>query len=873
MIARAIFSFQLRAFGLPLSRIGGCDNRTMADMRRCSTKSARAVALVFIAFVSGISLPIEGFAYSGLTGKVSSLLCQTRVAAAGSQEDYARTLYAEADPVVQQRCLGCHIENGIAPNAGAKLALKRQTAANHAAFNHNAFQSLAALRSPQHILSKAQGASHGGGAVLGAFDEDYQALKDYVNALDASFACNAADGLKGQASFEEAVWKDVARLSPAETYRRAAIVVGRTVPSRDELEAVESGQTSLDEALAGLMSGPGFHDFLVTGANDQLLTDAFMNGLFPVSIHSSHFPLVGAIDHELFKNVGEEAFRDNRNWELWIAQNYGHARAPTELIAHIVENDLPYKEILTADFTMVTPLTGDLFNSDAEWDEEVVYDGTFSNFHMEFKPGVNRGQLFSPRPGADKKGEACIPVPHGECYMESFTGRRKAHAGVLSTLAFLQRYPTTETNRNRARARWAYKFFLAVDIEASAARTTDPVALADTNNPTMYNPACTVCHEAMDPVAGAFQNYDELGNYRADFEDSLPWIYKTEEGTPYKEGDTWFRDMRKPGFKGVVAPNDETSLVWLGKQMANDPRFAIGTVEFWWPAVIGSAVLSAPEDPSLPGYGDQLMAFNLQRHEMGRLALEFSQSGFKLKSLLQSMMLSHWFNVSALNEDHPYKDVLLAARLSVNRLLTPEELEAKTRALLGITVGYGISDWILPLEYSYLSESRVALGGIDSYQVKDRARDMTSVAAVVTGDHALKAAETIAETDREIRDGARALLNGVDFTKAPVDSPSLRDLMVDLYLKLHAKSYEPDHQAIDLLVDLLVEAYALPDYDSGRYIGHQTGQEAERLLREASERGELKEDDRYRSPEEYQNTKAWRLVLDYMLSHFDYVHD
>ena len=45
------------------------------------------------------------------------------------------------------------------------------------------------------------------------------------------------------------------------------------------------------------------------------------------------------------------------------------------------------------------------------------------------------------------------------------------------------------------------------------------------------------------------------------------------------------------------------------------------------------------------------------------------------------------------------------------------------------------------------------------------------------------------------------------------------------------------------------------------------------LLRDASERGELKEDDRYRSTEEYQNTAAWHLVLDYMLSRFDYVHD
>ena len=84
---------------------------------------AQAALLAAIASLS-VGISPQAFAYSGLTGKVSSLLCQTRIAAAGSQEDYARTFYAAADPVVQQRCLGCHIENGIAPNAGAKLALK-----------------------------------------------------------------------------------------------------------------------------------------------------------------------------------------------------------------------------------------------------------------------------------------------------------------------------------------------------------------------------------------------------------------------------------------------------------------------------------------------------------------------------------------------------------------------------------------------------------------------------------------------------------------------------------------------------------------------------------------------------------------------------
>ena len=46
-------------------------------------------------------------------------------------------------------------------------------------------------------------------------------------------------------------------------------------------------------------------------------------------------------------------------------------------------------------------------------------------------------------------------------------------AGILNTKVFLQRYPTTATNRNRARSRWTYYHFLGLDVEKSASRTTD----------------------------------------------------------------------------------------------------------------------------------------------------------------------------------------------------------------------------------------------------------------------------------------------------------------------------------------------------------------------------------------------------------------
>ena len=65
-------------------------------------------------------------------------------------------------------------------------------------------------------------------------------------------------------------------------------------------------------------------------------------------------------------------------------------------------------------------------------------------------------------------------------------------------------------------------------MEKSASRTTDPVALADTNNPTLHNPACTVCHSVLDPVAGTFQNYGDEGMYKDQYGAArTPWTSST----------------------------------------------------------------------------------------------------------------------------------------------------------------------------------------------------------------------------------------------------------------------------------------------------------------------------------------------------------
>ncbi len=69
----------------------------------------------------------------------------------------------------------------------------------------------------------------------------------------------------------------------------------------------------------------------------------------------------------------------------------------------------------------------------------------------------------------------------------------------------------------------------------------------------------------MDPVAGAFQNYDETGLYRSNYGglDSLDNFYKfgdETESSLYQFGDTWYKDMLNPGYGTQAAPSADLSL-------------------------------------------------------------------------------------------------------------------------------------------------------------------------------------------------------------------------------------------------------------------------------------------------------------------------
>lgn len=620
--------------------------------------------------------------------------------------------------VVQATCVNCHAV-GLRSGMTRLVFTKGEEKASQ---NRQIFADFVAEvpAGRKLILNKVRGSAHGGGAVLPASTDEYGLLEQFLSEITGG----TEDTVEPQTDYTASGFQKLRLESEADTLRRASILFSGRVPSEEELAAVEGDKSILREAIGDSMQGDAFHSFLLRSVNDRLLTDAFFSGKPLDVMDPSGFAYPLLADRRVLAaeqgGIIEEEYGD---WRQRL--KYGVIRAPLELIAYIVENDRPYTEVLTADYTMVNPFSAEIYNANMTFD-----DPTDVN---EFRRAKNRGQIIRDEyyDGEFVSGLGTVIYSHNE-FLDY------PHAGVLNEPAFLNRYPSTETNRNRARARWTFYHFLDVDIEKSSERTNDPEALADTDNPTMNNKHCTVCHEIMDPVAGAFQNYGDFGWYRdsRDGMDALPLAYKRAEDSGYKNGDLWYGDMRAPGFeqKRLNDNDNDQSLRWLAQQITEDERFARATVKFWWPAVMSEAPLEAPESSEDFHYADQFKGFEAQQAVITELAAGF-RNGFEggeaynLKDLLVAMTLTDWFRASSASEVLTVAEKTQLAGVGKKRLLTPEELEAKTRSLLGLAWGeeFDVS-WVLDGHRTMLQDSmHIYYGGIDSNGITQRADALNSV--------------------------------------------------------------------------------------------------------------------------------------------------
>ena len=782
--------------------------------------------------------------------------------------------------IVQTKCVNCHVQGGASGNT--RLVFVRATdTPDHEALNLRAFEDLLAKVADEgggsYVLNKIQGVGHGGGVQVSPGTEDFANMQQFLGLL--------GEEVEPAPLTPATLFDTVVMASPRKTLRRAALIFAGRIPTDEEYAAVEGGdESALHATIRGLMEGPQFHEFLIRASNDRLLTDRRGRVIDRQGGYLVDFTNEAYRRREAAYIRGD--FSEYFEWEDRV--QYGFRRAPLELIAYVVENDLPYTEILTADYIMANPWAAAAYGASTQFNDP-------DDVH-EFKPSrivsyYRHGDGYESE--RNRVIDAVRIIDPGPLITDY------SHAGILNTTAFLLRYPTTATNRNRARARWTYYHFLGLDVEKSASRTTNPMALADTNNPTMHNLACTVCHSVLDPVAGAFQNYGDEGLYRDQWGglDSLDYFYKEAEGpsltteagsweeretlswpltllagdqtlrviftnpaardenagaqryvyldrlnvtdangdmvvshefedigppvahwgpcgeihhnratgqhdalwlhwggrrcaihvdvqipatgvytveivawsnwdrqsgdrreddgeagfaefsvvaNAYEEGDTWYRDMRIPGFAGESASRSDNSVQWLARQIVGDERFAKAAVKFWWPAIMGSEIVEPPEDATDADFKGRLLAANAQGAELERLASGF-RDGFKgglaynLKDLLLELVLSKWFRADAVTDTDPVRRLALH-NAGAKRLLTPEELARKTDALTGFQWGRHIRTHCYPecerLPSALTDDYRLLYGGIDSDGITERARDITPVMGGVAKRHA-----------------------------------------------------------------------------------------------------------------------------------------
>ena len=551
------------------------------------------------------------------------------------------------------------------------------------------------------------GRKHPGGVVIEPGSEDFKAMEELVRRFNEPTACEAdvAGTFAGSLL-----------LTPSETLRKASLGLAGRLPTAAEETAVEKGgDDALEPILDKLMTEDGFYARLKEIYNDLFLTDRYLGGNDALQLLDGKSDYYNPYWFETLNGPAaiqkygatdaDDLYNKLRSWT-----NVGVAREPLELIAHVVREDKPFTEILTANYIMVNPFSAKSYGmGDA--------DVTFKNDAdaTEFEEGH------------------ILDFPH---------------AGVLTSPMFLSRFPTTDTNRNRARSRYVYKFFLGTDILKTAQQPLDPTKI-DAFNPTLNKADCVVCHSQIDGPAGAFQ------------------AFQSDDQIRYDPAFQWFPDMRPPGFGAEEMPKAQfsTGLQWLAARVANDPRFALSAVYAIFTGLTGQEPLIAPSETDDADFSLKFKSYLAQYYAFNAIAAEFTASGFNLKTIVKGIVNSRYYRAKNAGSLTAEQQVELS-EVGMGRLLIPEQLNRKIVAVLGYPWrDYKYNGDLLLRGDQY----RLLYGGIDSDDVINRVTAPNGIMSNIIDRMSNEMSCVAVPRDFQKAKDARKLFPYVDPSESPKD--------------------------------------------------------------------------------------------------------
>ena len=650
-------------------------------------------------------------------------------------------------------CLKCHNESGEAEDS--RFILRETIPLNGAELqaaheaNFEAFAKMARMKKtgyPPRLLLKPIGEmDHEGERVLKPDSTGHAILKTFVQRMEGKPVVEpTVEKYKPRSFFE-----GVTMIGNESLLRRLTLSLAGRLPTAKEKQTVQKKSLAgLDAILEKLMTEEAFYGRLKEGFNDIFLTDGY-DGNGELILSYDHFEKTRHWykKHD-FSQIEGKRERQEALWEMARVYRKAIRSEPLELIAHVVRNDRPFTEIMTANYMMVSPYSARGY-------------GIFDQVKDRFKDVENPFEYVPAKLPAlkNKQGKA----------QESKTGFYP-HAGLFSMFHYLRRYPTTETNRNRLRARMYYQHFLGIDVMELADQVSDAAAIdVKYETPWMEAADCVVCHRSIDPVAGLFQDfYNEDGHYG-----------------PRKDG--WFQDMFVPGLEGEDLPKEDKwrSLQWLGERTAKDPRFAVAMTEHVWYVLSGRMALRPPQDIEDPLFTPRRRAYKMQKQEIAEVAKLFAKANFNLKGIFKELAKSPFYRADGLKAaiDHPHRKAELHD-LGVTRLLAPEQLERKIEALFGKRWG------------KVETEMKILYGGINSQTVTERLTEpsgaMGAIQRIMANDVSCKHVTP----DLALIPSERRLFPQIEKDVVPGSSPG-NDLKIRKAI-VHLRSHLLDrHEPID----------------------------------------------------------------------------
>jgi hypothetical protein len=801
--------------------------------------------------------------------------------------DHATQFLEEVAGSIFTRCTGCHNAYGLVPEFNRRDNAGRWVGRLPGDADYIEHNLLIIQQQGGWMLQKAtslrvpddeNALSHEGGRVFEEGGPEYERFAALYRSLQEAPTCET----NPTATLDEGTLS-----SAGASLRKATLLLADRLPTAQE-RAWVTDEASLEVALDRLMEEPAFYDRMSEVFNDLLLTNQFHR--HPADNHApAALPLDPSHGHDyprsyMFNRCQREGASKCCNGSEerpccedvfpedpvfcergGLALNESLTRTPLEIVRHVIAEDRPFGEILSANYTMLNPVTAAVYGMDVEFEDRHDF-------------------------------ERYLPVQVVDTDANIVQNSPVEHAGVLSTHMFLRRYITTRTNLNRLRSRTVYNRFLDIEITELVEFEVNPDAETPVN-PTRDDPVCRVCHAAMDPVAGFFMNRSRRGSYLPDW-DGTNWLrFKLCSG---ESPDDAFC-VRDPGYLGE--PLEEEAQPWalrrLGQHIGEDPRFAMAMVQHLYRGLLGLDIVRLPTEVGTQEARAQVLAWRLQRDLVARGLEAWTHNGGRLKPVLRAMLMDVGFRARDFgNVDEETARALVLSGIGGRRLLTPESL---SRRVVGVTgypwvLHYNSPDprlqvqdrLLLPWHYPLL------FGGIDSRYVVARSRDPGALSSAIGLRMAAQLAcrvvpQELAVVDPEDRRLFRHVEPDTD-PETPEGQAALRQQVRALFFDILGVELDEEDPEVDAIVTLFLdtrssgqarmdaedapESRSLPGWcrASCDFLGQQQWHYLCRDVPE-EERYENRADRRSVVRDADYSIRAWQVVLAALLSDFEFLYE